>query len=505
MKIPSLHHFIFATFPVTFLFLENINEIPLDDLFLPLIISTSLLIIPWLIMVKFIGNEKSSLITSLFVILLISFSFLRSYFIYNEIILLRGIASNYILIPLFTSIGIIIVISIWKKNTPSSINQTFNLMGFLIIGFFIFQIILDSSNENSFEIAQQLLDVPTYQINNEIKLPNVYFILLDAYSGEITLEQDYDYNNNEFYDKLTDRGFVVQKNSMSNYPNTELSMPSIMNMNYLDFLVDLQGTNSNDMSVTQKLWNDNRVMDFFKKNSYEIYSFEGRSGNRILVDENFCSLPFDINRELAQEIITNYIPISFIRENLRTELHYVTVVCVLNTAENNWEKTTPYYVHLHVRFPHQPFIFDKDGNRIIDSTSLMARFDEKLKNSYLEQLIYSNSRTIQIIDTIQKEDPSTIIILMSDHGGRFGINWNDPSDLDYLRGFNNLLAVYFPGKENQIPQQISSVNVFRTFFNIYFNTDYAYLEDRQIWYSPSKPFLQKDVTEKIQLYLSNQN
>ena len=96
--------------------------------------------------------------------------------------------------------------------------------------------------------------------------PNVYLILLDAYSGNTLLEKDFGFDNSEFYKKLRDRGFVVQEKSFSNYPNTELSMPSILNMNYLDFLVEIQGEDSNDMSVTQKLWNENKVMEFFELN-----------------------------------------------------------------------------------------------------------------------------------------------------------------------------------------------------------------------------------------------
>ena len=86
---------------------------------------------------------------------------------------------------------------------------------------------------------------------------------------------------------------------------------------------------------------------------------------------------------------------------------------------------------------------------------------------------------------------------MSDHGGRFGVNWDDPSEIDYFRALSNLNAVYFPGKDSYFPTDISSVNIFRILFNLYFEADYEILEEKQIWYVPDKPFKQTDITEII--------
>ena len=86
---------------------------------------------------------------------------------------------------------------------------------------------------------------------------------------------------------------------------------------------------------------------------------------------------------------------------------------------------------------------------------------------------------------------------MSDHGGRFGVDWENPSEIDLYRGLNNLMTVYFPEKESLIPEHISTVNVFRIFFNIYFNAEYEILDERHIWYSPQTPLLQNDVTDLI--------
>ena len=86
---------------------------------------------------------------------------------------------------------------------------------------------------------------------------------------------------------------------------------------------------------------------------------------------------------------------------------------------------------------------------------------------------------------------------MSDHGGRFGVNWINPSEMDYFRGFNTLSALYFPGQELNLPEYVSAVNTFRIFFNLYFNTEYEILDEKFIWYSPDDPFKHNDVTEIV--------
>ena len=58
-----------------------------------------------------------------------------------------------------------------------------------------------------------------------------------------------------------------------------------------------------------------------------------------------------------------------------------------------------------------------------------------------------------------------------------------------------------PGEEKY--ETIALVNIFPTIFNSYLEINYEILDDRQIWYSPEKPFDHKDVTDLIADYLKN--
>ena len=207
--------------------------------------------------------------------MIILFAHVRNSLIYADMLDLRMFTSNYILIPIFGFFGICLIIYILKKEFSPKVNQTLNIMSLVIFGFLFSQIGLFLINDESFDEAQRLLHVPIFEMKETLPTPNVYLILLDAYSGNILLEEDFGYDNSKFFEQLRDRGFFVKERSFSNYPNTELSMPSIMNMNYLDFLIEIQGEDSNDMRLTQKIWNENKVMQVFEANGYDIYAFQG--------------------------------------------------------------------------------------------------------------------------------------------------------------------------------------------------------------------------------------
>ena len=495
----GFHHLILALLPVSFLFIDNIHEIPIGDIFTPIIISLAIVIILWIIFMRFIGERKSAIIVSFLIFMVLIFASIRSLLVYHELAEIQFIGKNIILIPIFSIIGISGVIYIVRKKFSANITSILNVISITAISLIIFQagFFYIENEEISFEEAQKLLNVPIFYANESIQKPDVYLLLLDAYSGDIILKNDFGYDNSEFYEQLKERGFFIQKNSLSNYPNTELSMPSIMNMNYLDFISKLQGNESKDMRLSQKILEDNKVMQIFYANGYQIYSLEGQSGLSGAETEYFCKNNFNVNSKMMQVLVYQYIPISSLRAIISENNWYETVSCALDTMIEFEKKIDkPIYMHTHVYFPHRPFVFDSEGNQVRDSVS-ENRFDIKFKDAYLQQIIFANKKTIEIIDSIQQKNHDAVIIILSDHGGRFGVNWEDPSEMDYFRALNNLNALYFPGKESYLPLNIATVNVFRVFFNLYFEADYEILDDRQIWYIPNKPLNQTDVPEII--------
>ena len=58
-------------------------------------------------------------------------------------------------------------------------------------------------------------------------------IILDTYGREDYLKYRYDYDNSKFISKLEEEGFVILKNSTSNYTTTNFSLTSVLAKDYI--------------------------------------------------------------------------------------------------------------------------------------------------------------------------------------------------------------------------------------------------------------------------------
>ena len=70
--------------------------------------------------------------------------------------------------------------------------------------------------------------------SNGIDLPDIYYIILDGYARADVLKEVYNFDNSEFIESLTRKGFFVAAESRSNYIFTKFSLPSSLNMRYLE-------------------------------------------------------------------------------------------------------------------------------------------------------------------------------------------------------------------------------------------------------------------------------
>ena len=99
--------------------------------------------------------------------------------------------------------------------------------------------------------------------------PDVYYIILDAYTSSNSLNKFLNYDNYEFISYLTDKGFTVNHNSYSNYPSSLPSITSTFNMVYLNSLTDGQ-IGPQELHISEKMISEGPVMQNFKSAGYDI-------------------------------------------------------------------------------------------------------------------------------------------------------------------------------------------------------------------------------------------
>ena len=492
-----IHTLLFSLFPLMFFFQFNIHELLFEDLIFPLFLSVSITFLSWIILRKFIGSQRSGLILSLVIMCFINLGNIRFFISDNSTESLQSSVEGQILGSILLIISVIGIIYFLKTKTLDDKTSIANVISMTMIGFLIFNIASFSITTTDDESFLKFSDIPV-QISAVENKSNIYFIILDEYAGFIQLKNDFNFDNSNFRIELEKRDFFVAKESFSNYPNTSLSLPSIINMMYFDFIPDNLGKDSKNIKVVEKMINENNVMKILQANGYKITTLDaavGRTADTHLADIRLCNSIFDINPDIRKNFAIVYVPIVGLRELIFDEVIRSKLECSFSALMDfDEDPKNPDFVVAHLRFPHSPYLYDSSGNSISIN-------DMRDKNGYLEQLKFANKKTIEIIDSIQERSSENIIIIISDHGYRHYINWENPTMDDYIRGFNNLATYYLPGEEKH--EKIALVNIFRTIFNSYLGMDYEILEDRHVWYSPEKPFDHKDVTDLMTDYLKN--
>jgi hypothetical protein len=388
-------------------------------------------------------------------------------------------------------VGIIYFVK--TKRILDNANSITNTIGLGMVGILVISIAV-YYYENPVDYSTTYFsDIPSTANNVPIK-PDIYLLIFDEYAGNISLKNNFQYDNTDFLKKLESAGFYVPKISYANYPNTGLSIPSILNMNYLDFLTEELGKDSADMRLPNEFRDNSLVMKVLKLYGYEITSFYGglgAPGNTNLVSEKLCSHG-TVNTDLRKNLVLTYLPITYFNTALLEVHQKEKLECMFSSLpEIKGTEDAPVFVVGHFRLPHAPFIYDSAENEVAGKSN-----DDK--EAYLEQLIYSNKKILEIVDKILEntaKDP--VIIVMSDHGYRAEIDWENPSNEDYIAGFNILTAYHIPNEMDNLPETISLTNIFRIIFNSYLDTEFEMLEDRQIWYTQQRPFDFTDVTDKL--------
>ena len=494
-----LHPFLISILPIFFLFSLNVHEVPINDIFPPILISIAITFVLWIILRKIFDGVKAANILSLFLLLFVTYGNLRVILHDTGDANLQLFSSNLILGTIFLSIGILGLIFFRRTQENKKINSIFNVVAMTIILILIMNVaifFIDNQIDNSQEYFK---NIPLIEKNLQEK-PDVFVFILDEFAGKNQLRMDFDYDLNSFNHSLHEREFKTPKISLSNYPNTALSMPSLLNMDYLEFLTFDLDEKSKDMRIPLKLRDQNNVMKIFKINGYDIISFYGgldATGDALIVDEKLCSFG-TINTDLRKNFVLTYLPLSYFNDILLANFQNEKLQCVFSYIENyKTNVSQPKYHHVHIRLPHHPFIYDSEGNYL----SYKMKSDDK--DAYLQQLMFTEKKILELVDIIQKESPESVIMILSDHGFRSDINWETPSDDDLIRGFNVITSFYFPGKEFTIDEKISLVNVYRIFFNEYFDYELDTLSDKHFWYNPSNPYIHFDVTDKLKTRISN--
>jgi len=337
--------------------------------------------------------------------------------------------------------------------------------------------------------------------------PDIYYIVLDAYASAGVLEEIFGFDNSEFIDYLTEKGFYVASESRCNHGGTVFSLASSLNMKYLNTLIDEVGVGSKDKTIPIQMIKDNLVTDLARSVGYKYIHFESwvpPTGYNEHADMNIsCAQRKAAGLNLLSEFNKVLIQTTLLRVFEKPLLFAGYREYVLNAFEKLAEMPEiqgPKFVFAHIICPHWPYVFGADGEPIEVTTWRLESASIQMEK-YLNQLQFVNKKVEVLVDEIlSKSETPPIIILQADHGPRFACVGRECSRKETLEdNFGILNAYYLPqGGEDLLYQSISPVNSFRVVFNFYFGASFELLSDESYDSHPWDPYNFVNVTEELE-------
>jgi len=505
------HPFIFAGMPVLALMASNLGVVPLIQGLRPLILSlTAAILLQLLFSALLRDGGKAAVLSLTCLVLFFSYGHAHIAALATLFLLLQRVVGfnegttlavwlHPFLIALCVSVFLLVLRAVRRGAGQSGeITRLLNLVTALLLLYPAVQVLRyglslreDRSTPSQPEVVGQTS-------------PDIYYIILDGYGAERTLQQVYDYNNLDFLQFLSSQGFYVASESTSNYAQTILSLTSSLNFDYLDEV--LGEVETTDVNILIPLLRNNQVRRLLASEGYRFVAFSTGYGRTEIPNADLYLQPSVDSAGLLESLL---IETTFLRAvesftsvvGLRFpypgfQAHRQQVLFILDQLPMVAEIPGPKFVFAHILLPHPPFVFGPEGEELVqrhsyelaNGSDFLGTYDEYIEG-YRGQVSYLNSSLEEIIPRLIGGSPvDPIIVLQGDHGPGAGLDWRSPTAEGLTERFRILNAIRLPGAAPELLYPaISPVNTFRVILNQYFRASLGLLPDRSYFSTTSRP------------------
>jgi hypothetical protein len=513
-KTVVVHPYLFALFPVISLYAHNIDQVPVRSVLWA--VAGSLFVSGLLVLLsRYVLRDfaKGAVFATFVLIVFFSWGHIHSLIFgwiatitYNANFKVLHDAAKYdilihaFLLIAFLLIGEILMVRVLRRRRVGREGtRILNIVSVVLVTFSVVRLV-------SYNVQVDMLHYPgdkgvkAYSVAPVVTNRDIYYLILDGYARADILEEFYGFDNREFLNYLKKKGFYVVPKAHSNYAWTFLSLASSLNFDYINYLANTFGESSTDLRVPYEMTKNNRVANFLKSKGYLFVHFNSTCGATLT--NKYADRQVSYEKGVFQDEFLRILVRSTMLRLMdplivRTLAEvYLNTFRVLETIPEMEEAT---FAFVHILLPHDPYIFDRDGNvktnRIMWNQFRAGAWRDK--DAYIDQLIFVNKQVRTAVDRImEKSEVAPIIIIQSDHGPKLP----ELSRADFIRArMANLQACYLPDGGNQfLYDSITPVNTFRIVLNFYFDTNHKLLKDVLYFSDSARPFTFLDVTDQIQ-------
>ncbi len=454
-----------SSFPALFMYFQNADESYFSEILKPLFIFISLGIISFLIFEMIAKNTfKASAITSLFMIVILNYALLEK--------VVRFIIPSlryWHIILIFLFIFTHIVWFVCKKIPIDIINTVTKVICMVFCGLILFNLFIAAPTivkKISIERDMKKQKPIEQKTNENIDLPNIYYIILDEYSSIDFIRKYYDYDNTAFAQHLENLRFNISYTSHNESIATNTITTNLVNLDY----VVHDGTPASEKKVFRS---NNELFKFLVEKGYIIKGIgdaEFYGLDNVSMDISDSSSTTITGETISDLLFYNTVMAPFYTVSNIEDVKIILSAFSYLQNSNNFSSSGNFTMS-HIVSPHVPFYFDRNG-KVYDNPSI----DWVDKKYYLEQYIFITNKVIETVNSIIKHNPDSIIIIQSDHGARANTDpdlFMKPFALEDITNIFN--AVYYKGEKLDI-EGLSGVNTIRLLLNKAFGENFIMLE-----------------------------
>ena len=485
IKSFPIHPVFFSIFNVVYYFMGTSWSQGKWELIIACLLTILGTFIVWWLANKFLKNRiKSAIVASLILILSFHLDGIYEFLInikwmpYSFNIFLTRLIGQYIL---YFSL-ILIVVLVASIRTTISFKLSSFFLDIVAITLTINMIIIVNKNQYPIKLQTQedsKLQTQTWENYSTDYLSNlsptktfngdVYYLVFDDFASQTTLENNYNYSGVNLFQKLSEKGFRVIDDGRSNYNQTVYSIPSALNFSYIQQFSNISIQKEIEGSLTNVLIKDGLVFNFFRNQGYKVVTF---STGIYYIDVDTSDLylsPPGVPSFFTGELVNNSVLALFYWKQ-QYLWNCTRIEFTFNQLADINKIDSPIFVYAHIMLPHPPFVYKKDGLVEIPFKKFDYRDNNAFTeldtreiyiNGYRDQVEYASHQLLQIVDSIQKISPDSIIIIQGDHGPGAYYEQEDLENSNLDEKAHRLNAYYFPDGITHKCDDITPVNTFR--------------------------------------------
>ncbi|MBE2224544.1 MAG: sulfatase-like hydrolase/transferase, partial [Anaerolineae bacterium] len=482
------HPFLFALYPIIALLAYNSDQIEPGEAVRAtfiLLIGTTLLFGLFRLWLK--DWQKAGLLLSIYLIVIFGYGHIESYITHASS--LPSLLVRQFLLILTALLFIIGSWWLWRffKRDLTITTRFLNIM--ILVAMALPFLTLATNTVRSLDIHNQPVQSSESNMFPNIppdsNHPDIYYIILDGYARADVMTEVFGYDNSEFIDWLTGKGFYVADDAHSNYAYTAFSLSSSLNYKYLDDVAEQVGIHSSDRNPLTPLIEQSQVRQFLESQGYTTIAFAtGFNQTEIRSSDIYLKPEGNVLNEFEYMLIQKTIPGVLFAGDQFLEIkrqHVFNILDNLHTVPNMTEG--PKFVFAHIYAPHEPPAFGANGEPLskedYDVADLVTHgyLSKTYLEAYTNEVTYLNKKLqVAINEILESSDEPPIIIIQSDHGSRVYMDSSSKVNSCPRERMSILNALYLPGDgASQVYESITPVNTFRVIFNTYFNTEFDLL------------------------------